>query len=1193
MNGDDIPDAIVPISSGMVYALNGTDGSVIWNTNTGRASLVSTGAIADMDGNGIVDIFLDGMLIAHRIVDLSIVKGDITFDNNLPEEGDTLHISALVYNQGTKNADDAIVKFTDLYDNTMTDIGTDTINVTSGSTAEAAIDYVIDGGGEHTILVTLDPDEDFEEYDETNNEASKTMTVTSHWSIELSSDEPNKVVDPGNQAIFTLKVKNTGDMENVISLAVSSAIPQGWSPSLPTDEVTLGPSEDQSVFFLVTTSSSSMGGDYVLNVTGTSDNKSTNHDTLSLIITIRGDYGFRIVADKTEMSINTEGLALFEINITNIGNSRDAVVLEHNPPSNSSWLFLLSTQRVDLASSEHKIVTLSVKPPFDTNEGDFEVCTINATSEGDPVLFESLSFTTRIVRPDISATDMTFHRKDGVQVDGITKHLIANRTSTVNVTMKNILGNVDYMASIMVEIYVDGHSYGNGAADLILLENGVVSMDTSFDIGDHTVSGCADANGFIDETDETNNCIHKTISVKSPNSVGPYAVYGTVFWPSGDKLVDADVSITNLRTNESFALKTDHNGNYSSNIQELPSGYIEEDMIEVKVSNGVTTRSITFRAYSEDMGKKVDIVLTPGPYDFFIGPQVKIFTEPGKAAVFPMTVSQMGNATNNITLTLTGLPDGWQATMQDQFGQPVGNIIISEGQDYALNISIIPKADESANEAGTILTLTGTSNIQSDKDFEVALIVGILQTYEINVTYQGGTAIKGESATFNVSITNLGNGEDVVVPTIWDNPSGWAMTFSSDKVNLTYKATKNLLVHVDVPYNASIGTNTVGVRLSYGSNQHIDMPLDVVVTDYDYSFEIVNNDLSQREIIPGGTQSFGLTVMNEGNVDNTVSLVVTGQPSDWEARITNSFGMEIYEVDIPVGESEVILLQVEAPRETKSTRNLVLNISGISTKKPSEKANTLALLSVKAADITPEGSLELSKKTPVDGQEVQISVVVRNTGTAAVQGTIALFLVDNKTLGQVNIDYIAPNGNTTVSIKWKAKAGSHTILVKLNPNGTLIESNYDNNILKIDVFVKDKSRDLPVGMVYGILLIAFLISVVFVLHRKGHFDHILRHDDDEEDEDEDDYEDDEDDYEDDDELVEVEIIEVVPERPKKKKGKKKGKGPVKKKVTKKRKTVQKKKGKKVAKPWTSSTDYDEEALHAELDAEDSGIMRLG
>ena len=111
--------------------------------------------------------------------DLAIDFTDISFSDNPATEGTIVTITVVIHNNGGQDANNVVVNF---YDNeikkkaligsvtipTIAADGTQTITITFDTTGEV---------GYHDIWVVIDPKDDIEEYDETNNEAYNVLNV--------------------------------------------------------------------------------------------------------------------------------------------------------------------------------------------------------------------------------------------------------------------------------------------------------------------------------------------------------------------------------------------------------------------------------------------------------------------------------------------------------------------------------------------------------------------------------------------------------------------------------------------------------------------------------------------------------------------------------------------------------------------------------------------------------------------------------------------------------------------------------------------------------------------------------------------------------------------------------------------------------------------------------------------------------
>lgn len=108
--------------------------------------------------------------------DLITTTGNITFNNTNPDENTNITINATIFNIGGRDANNAVIDFWDGNPATGTYIGNDTITITAGSNTIASIIWNITSGY-HTIWIIIDPSDAITELNETNNNASKNISI--------------------------------------------------------------------------------------------------------------------------------------------------------------------------------------------------------------------------------------------------------------------------------------------------------------------------------------------------------------------------------------------------------------------------------------------------------------------------------------------------------------------------------------------------------------------------------------------------------------------------------------------------------------------------------------------------------------------------------------------------------------------------------------------------------------------------------------------------------------------------------------------------------------------------------------------------------------------------------------------------------------------------------------------------------
>jgi len=119
-----------------------------------------------------------GPAMADGQADLVMTNDDIHFSNDSPDDGDDVTIMATVKNQGDEDAGNFSVTFYDRYGNDTEKIDEVWVpGLDSGAMYNVSARWTADGEGNHTIVVTVDERNYVTESNEANNEGSKQITV--------------------------------------------------------------------------------------------------------------------------------------------------------------------------------------------------------------------------------------------------------------------------------------------------------------------------------------------------------------------------------------------------------------------------------------------------------------------------------------------------------------------------------------------------------------------------------------------------------------------------------------------------------------------------------------------------------------------------------------------------------------------------------------------------------------------------------------------------------------------------------------------------------------------------------------------------------------------------------------------------------------------------------------------------------
>jgi uncharacterized membrane protein len=476
-----------------------------------------------------------------------------------------------------------------------------------------------------------------------------------------------------------------------------------------------------------------------------------------------------------------------------------------------------------------------------------------------------------------------------------------------------------------------------------------------------------------------------------------------------------------------------------------------------------------------------DIVLDVSP------PSARVL--PGEMAAFTITVLNLGNGNDNVSLDMTAKfnGSGWNIDLQR------ASLCLRAGSSNSTGLKITPPLDALAGskfDFDIVACSAGPPNPETPIERSETVSITILKTpvpivVHPTVFVHPRSIFPGEPVLFTFNISNRGNAEELVNLTIVEIPSGWHVTPDlSGNIRIPPYCTQEagLSVQSSVDRNESLMQSyyVKAQVVNAAGTATVNLTFEVPVGPL-YEWELAVEGPAMAKVNPsaGALQGFALSLKNTGNAPDEVQLSLEGECASW-GRLDASL------LPLACGEHRSVRLAVRVPAGAEPGRGYVLRILASSLNQPALVKETGVTVVVIRLDVSvvPPGRLEingivLNGCNATQGARLDLAVTARNDGTELV-GPVNVRFFDNGVLfAERNTSAIGPMKTARVAVVWSARTlGVHVLTAKLDADGRLAEADEGNNegaatVVVNEVLPREKPPP-PAGWVQPALVIVLV-----------------------------------------------------------------------------------------------------------------------
>ena len=922
-------------------------------------------------------------------------------------------------------------------------------NATWGTLAESSFTLAAGESDETTLRVTA-PDGTLAQNgysitiratsEDTTTKASRAVFLNIQQVFEVSvsvSGDSTKSGDPGDSLSYTITVKNKGNGDDAVNLALEGD-QADWGSIV--EDVDLDAGESMMVNLTVNIDEEANFGDYSIAVNGSSDEAETDtYDTTSVTVTVNKEYKVDLLINEAQKNGDAGSSVVYDIIVKNKGTGDDTIRLSVDEWP-SGWTANFNHTEVDISAGKDALVNLTVTIK---EKEDNQAFYVNFTAVSIGAKDEDL---------DVNATAST--------ITTVNQYYEFRMTSVLTYT------KADPEQTFTVDILLDNKGTGDDTVDLEVTAP------------ENATGWVTDITPSVEVPEGENRTVTLTVTVSEDAVKDSY--YITVTGVSADEAsethdvtIQVDVSqryeVQMLPRTQTKAAEANDILEFSITVKNKGTG---EDTFDLELGGevGISWGSLSNVSLTIPAGGSADVILTvevpadaqpksDGAYEILVNAtsvdnataidsvaryidvekkelEVEITAEssiaqaePGDSAYFDISVKNIGNDVDSVTLTFPTDSRKWATFVATGTDTHTLNLTVNQQKTVRVQVTLPVYAnatgqDKTALESSTYqVTVKATTGDGSQSD-TASLSTSIQQIYGAELTAQGASTVITYPSTetsaserqekFSFKVKNLGNKLDTIDVEVSGSgstfPDEWSASIhTSSSCSGTFSGSvgagtsKTFYLCITPDQDSEPGNYTIYVeaKARNGAEEAVTSTVLVEVRDPTRSV-ILSADEPSLNLAPevGDTEKntarFKIVITNDGSHDDKFiaeldDVLGTGWTTDFYTKNTGSSGDKWSSSgeNIEYGKTDDLWFIVEVDPDEIDEGNYTMSVTVKNADEDISQSITLTLqisapqrgLTVTVIDPDKEMSPEYKASASSTKNMVKFKVKLENSGT--------------------------------------------------------------------------------------------------------------------------------------------------------------------------------------------------------------------